>query len=183
MIFKDQVRKDYHDWLVRLTGDWCADYGQFDSLLNYLYSREFVYTIDRDENRAADGIDFRLRFTYENSEYTTRDVYLYLTEPCNMLEMLAALACRCEDSIMDDPDIGDRSGVWFYTMLTNLHLNKMDDIFFDEMYVENVITDFLDHKYAKNGDGGLFVVNNDNVDMRTNEIWYQMNWFLSENFS
>lgn len=37
----------------------------------------------------------------------------------------------------------------------------------------------MEREYERNGEGGLFTVNNGR-DMRTTEIWYQMNYYLSE---
>ena len=55
----------------------------------------------------------------------------------------------------------------------------MDDIRFDERYVDEVIDIFLNREYAENGEGGLFTVNG-YEDMRTVEIWYQMCWYLAD---
>ena len=41
--------------------------------------------------------------------------------------MMIALAIRCEEHIMDDPDAGDRTGQWFWSMLVSLGLGSMDE--------------------------------------------------------
>lgn len=179
---RNQIQDDYRNWLIGLTCTWCSNYGSYQQLMQYLYSREFIPIYPNDGNRAQDGVDMRFRFVemQKGLKYTYHDVYNYMPDRCNMLEMMAALAQRCEDHIMGDPDIGDRSGVWFYNMIVNMHLSDMTDDNFDVLTVERAITRVIEHSYARNGDGGLFSVKNPNIDMRTAEIWYQMNWYLGE---
>lgn len=179
-----KVRDDYYNWLVDLTCGWCERYsegaGDYSALMDYLYARQFTWVIPKDENRASDGFEMRYRFVEQSGEYTYRDVYLYLTHQCNVLEMMAALAIRCEEHIMGDPSIGDNTGFWFWQMIANLHLDQQDDLYFDEGYVETVITDMLERRYQRNGDGGLFRVDDPAKDMTSVEIWCQLCWYLRE---
>lgn len=79
---------------------------------------------------------------------------------------------------MDDPDVGDRTGQWFWGMIKNLGLGSMTDARFDEEYVESVIERFLNREYEPDGRGGLFRIRNCTEDLRNVEIWYQMCWYL-----
>lgn len=142
----------------------------------YLHYTEFRYSIPNDGNRAEDGVYLRYRFALENGY---DDIFKYLDGPCRVLEMLVALANRCEEHIMDDPDIGDRTGQWFWTMIRNLDLDSMTDENFDIDYVEEKVSIFLDRRYASNGEGGLFILDDCRYDLRTVEIWYQMCWYLN----
>lgn len=65
-------------------------------------------------------------------------------------------------------------------MLTSLGLGSMTDARFNRSYVDAVLERFLDHNYQRNGEGGLFTINNSRFDMRFTEIWYQMNCYLNE---
>lgn len=177
---KSKIRDDYFNWLVDLTCNWCSKYGNFTELMTYLYSRQFTYFIANDANRASDGTEIRFRFVEQHPDYTYRDVYLYLTHPCNVLEMMAALASRCEDHIMGDPSIENRTGVWFWEMITNMHLDHMTDDNFNEYFVEDAVSNMMDHNYRKNGDGGLFRISDRTKDMRKVELWCQLSWYLSE---
>lgn len=179
---KNQIRNDYANWLISLAYKWCCNYGSFKKLMEYLYFHDFTSLYANDGNRIQDGIEMRFRFieACDNPDYTYHDVYKYLTHNCNILEVMIALARRCEDHIMGDPDAGDQSGVWFWGMIRNMHLDHMTDENYSEMEVEQRVNDMLSHNYKKNGDGGLFSVRNPNIDMRQAEIWYQMNWHLGE---
>lgn len=174
MEYSDRVRNEYFEWMFDLVcGKRFSEYTSFRKLLTQLHSTEFIFSIPRDINRAKDGADLRRRFAL----YTGLDD-LYLDEPCSVLEMMVALSIRCEESIMDDPNIGDRTGQWFWGMINNLGLSGMPDERYDRRYVEGVLSRFLNRRYEPNGRGGLFTVNNSDRDLRKIEIWVQMCWYL-----
>lgn len=167
--------KTYFKWMCQLV---CNERYfkrlSYQRLLIYLDSIDFMVIVPMDDNRAKDGIDLRYRFEYE----TGVPIYDLRNKPCSVLEMMIALAIRCEEHIMDDDNIGDRTGQWFWNMIVNLGLGSMSDAQFDKKYVDNVVLNFLNRDYAPNGKGGLFTINNCRYDLRTVEIWYQMCWYL-----
>jgi hypothetical protein len=149
----------------------------YRKLLTYLHDTEFIFTISKDENRAQDGIDLRYRFVLLNE---TEDLLKYLGGPCSVLEMMIALAIRIEEDTMDDPAYGDRTGQWFWGMITTLGIGAMTDDRFDKEYVSEVITRFLNRDYDPDGKGGLFRLRHCNRDLRDVEIWHQMCWYIDE---
>lgn len=176
-----ELNELYFDWMYELVCvDEYARVPKYRKLLRYLHGVEFVYILPMDGNRAEDGISFRYRFGYECG-YEDAMVAAYLdTEPCSVLEMMMALAMRCEEHIMENPEVGNRMGVWFWNMIVSLGLGHMDDSNFDERYAEKVVSRFLDRKYDRNGKGGLFTVENIDKNMRSIDIWYQMCWYLND---
>lgn len=177
MTRKDKIENDYFEWIYDLMcGRRYAKDISYRKLLSHLHSVEFTYTIQRDSNRAADGIELRYRFSLSKNH---KDWYLYLDGPCSVLEMMVALAIRCEEGIMDDPSVGDRTGQWFWGMITSLGLGSMLDERYDRRYVDYIIQRFLNREYKPNGEGGLFTIRNTKRDMRTVEIWYQLNEYIN----
>lgn len=175
---RDDVLNEYFDWMCQLVSDkqYIGD-RSYRKLLSKLHNIPFTYTIDMDGNRAADGIDLRYRFGYERN-YEDYIIASFLDDkPCSVLEMIVALALRCE-TIMEDPDYGDRTGEWFWGMIESLGLKSMDDTGFNRDYVDDVIDIFLSRDYGRDGRGGLFTIKHPKRDLRTVEIWYQMNWYL-----
>jgi hypothetical protein len=169
------MRREYYEWIKKLVH---SD-GRYNKLLEYLYSTDFYYTIPMDYNRAEDGLDLRYRFCYINGyDYKLIDEVLKVKQ-CSILEMMVALAVRCEEDIMATPN-DDRTSLWFWTMIDSLGLSGMDDFSFDDMYVDGIIDDFLARRYLPNGHGGLFTLHNCPHDLRDVEIHYQMCWFLEE---
>ena len=178
---RDELNNEYFDWMYQLVCNEKYFKGlSHRKLLSHLHNVDFTYTIAMDGNRAEDGIDLRYRFGYERG-YAGPIIASYLDDrACSVLEMLVALTIRCEEHIMDDPDVGNRTGQWFWNMIVNLGLGRMNDIQFLKTYVDGVISKFLDRGYERNGAGGLFVLKHCNRDMRSIEIWYQMCWYLDE---
>ena len=170
------IRDDYFGWLYYMMCE--KRYGSisYRKLLRCLHDIEFKWLIDLDSNRAEDGIDLRYRYSYYNGLDTVPEC---LDGPCSVLEMIVALAIRCEDDIMENSEIGNRTGQWFWSMITNLGLGGMNDDRFDEEEVRDTIDRFLDRKYASNGRGGLFTIRNCDVNLRDVEIWTQMCWYLN----
>ena len=175
MPYKDEVNLKYFEWMMDiLCRGRYANNISFRKLLLKLHHTEFRYSIPRDENRADDGIRLRYRFACSSDD---KDSARYLTGPCSVLEMMLALAIRCE-IIMEDPLVGNRTGQWFWGMIRSLGLGTMIDSRFDEEYVEAAIDRFLDHEYEPNGKGGLFTIKDCKDDLRTAEIFYQLCWYL-----
>jgi hypothetical protein len=165
-------KQEYFEWLCGIVGvEKDFGYVSFEKLVAYLHTIPFTYCIPRDSNRAEDGISLRYRFEYETGLYVDDD------SPCSVFEMMVALAIKCEES-MDEPTIGDRTGQWFWRMLSNLGLGFMSDDIFDSSYIDKVISRFLNREYEPDGRGGLFTIRNCEYDLRDVEIWYQFCWYL-----
>lgn len=178
---KDYIINQYFEWMYGLVCDKKnSKNNNYRKLLCYLHSRDFDYIIALDSNRAGDGIELRYRFG-DIFNYPQAVIADALDDrPCSVFEMMVALAHRCEESIMDDPDIGDRTGDWFWSMINNLRLHRLTDDNFDKRFADYTIDKFLKREYCSDGTGGLFTVTNRNEDMRNVEIWYQMMWHLDE---
>lgn len=173
---REKIQSEYFDWMYNLVNG----KPHFQLLLHRLNDTPFTYIIPMDGNRAEDGVELRYRFGYEVG-YDDRIIASYLDDrDCSVLEMMVALALRCEEHIMDDPDFGDRTGRWFWDMINSLGLSNMTDSRFNIYYVDEVINIFLDRHYDRDGKGGLFTVKNSSRDLRSVEIWYQMSWYLGD---
>lgn len=182
-MFQIEISDKYFKWLYYIA---CGDEEQMGRRLSYwklfkfLHSIEFTYSIDLDENRAQDGIDFRYRFGHEHGYSRTQIAVELDNAPCSVLEMMVALAFRVEEQIMTDEAYGDRTGQWFWNMINSLGLGSMNDNEFNERYCYFIISKFLDRNYSPNGRGGLFVIENCDEDLRDVEIWTQCMWYLNE---
>ena len=177
---RNDIQSAYFKWMCDLVSDDEYKTPSYKKLLSYLNEVEFIYILPMDGNRMYDGIDLRYRFGRECG-YSDPEVATYLDDrPCSVLEMMVALAKRCEDDIMDDPDVGNRVGQWFWNMIVNLGLGPMHNRNFDEDYVDDVMYIFLNREYSPNGEGGLFEIEDCDKDLRNVEIWYQMCMYLDK---
>ena len=176
MTMRDLIRDEYFEWMLDIVqADKYSNDISFRMLLEYLHATPFRYSIDMDDNRADDGVKLRRRFALESAKFDVRE---YLTGPCSVLELMIALAIRCEETITYDTTKGDRTGQWFWNMVTNLGLGSMTDARFDLGYVEEVVERFLDREYEPDGRGGLFRIRNCPYDLRDVHIWRQMCWYI-----
>lgn len=176
------VEKLYFNWMCGSVDNLESKYNKLLDLLNDI---EFSYILPLDENRCLDGLHMRYRY-YLNEGLSKKGIQEKIkNKPCSVLEMFVALSKRCDEEILYDYRIGSRQNVWFWTMLNNMHLTKYDDDNFDREAVLHILTNFINRTYDKNGTNGCpFITNDPTVDMRSIEIWYQLNkWIVEFNVS
>lgn len=163
--------------------------GMYDHtiLFDILYSTEFTWIVPFDENRAEEGINLRFIFQQsrgvEYDEDSMMDGY-----PCSVLEMLIGLARSMEDTILYDPELGDRIDVWFWLMLRNLGLDFFSDNHIRRSSSQNaaigeihrILEVFLTRRYDRNGVGGIFPLNRPSRDQREVELWQQANQYAMD---
>ena len=176
-------QQDYVNWLIEIISD-DEHYGYYE-LLNYLMSIDFRWSVPMDENRAEDGI--HLRLVYEDLTGTPLpdgDVQA----PCKVLEMMVALSVRGAEDILWNGDT-NWAPIIFWTMIANLGLLEYKDGLWSDhssLEIERIINDFLDRNYDENGVGGLFLPVHNFVPnpkkWKKIEIWYQMAYWINDNF-
>lgn len=178
---REEVRADYFAWLYDVAcGNRYAEEISFRKLLSYLHNVDFTWVIPLDENRAEDGMSLRYRFArLQPHEDLVCSVADMLIGPCSILEMMVALAIRCEEDIMDDTAYGDRTRQWFWNMIVSLGLGSMTDDRFDKKAADTIIRRFLRREYEPNGQGGLFTIRRCVDDLRNVEIYTQLCWYLN----
>ena len=165
----------YLDWLTEIVCD-KIQMLSYQKLFSYLYDRPFYWSVDHDKNRAADGYSLRRTYEVETGHICEKD------DAASVLEVFIGLAMRCESELMYEPDEGNRTEEWFWIMLENLELDEMYDNRFDYDLVEEIVDSFLDRTYERDGFGGPFYVPGAKINMRKTELWYQLNYYLQENF-
>ena len=176
-----EIEDRYLEWLKQ---EAMGQDRSYDSLLNFLYDKPYIYTLRMDENRAEDGVELRYIFGSQNGiDYEDISSGLDSGRDCSMLEMMVGLARRCENQIMVDMEEGAQPERWFYIMLTNLGLKSLTDDQFDSEKADYITDRFLAHQYSYNGDGSLFSVCHPRHDMRKTDLWYQAMWYFTENYS
>ena len=177
--FEDNIRNDYFEWLYKNACRGKAhDNVSYRKLLMLMHSIDFDFYMRDDLSRFNDGVNLRYRY---GNRIGREDIMDILDEPCSVLEMILALAIRCEDEIMANVQYGDRTTQWFWNMMKNLGLSYMTDERFDKDTAVRIIYDFMERRYQPNGRGGLFYMPNRNEDLTEVEIWTQLLWYL-DNF-
>lgn len=165
---------EYYNWLCNLVG---PDY--YSNLFALLYQHLFCSDMELDRGRAEEGIDLRYIFKEKtNGQYKTPK------GPCKFLEMMVALAIRCENQIMQDDRYPDRTKDWFHAMIENLGLSEATDSNWSyrwQKYADEQIrrVNDRDYRHTKKRNGCLWPLDHD--DPSKYDIWIQMNKWLVEN--
>jgi len=164
---------DYFQWLCEKVE--CPESMDYSLLLKDLHSIVFEVHVERDSNRALDGVN--LRHEYMDEENLSD--YLYLDDrQCSVLEMMIAM---CVDFAIYT--VGIHYGppaYWFWQMVKNLGLDTMTDDNYCREYVEQQINQMVDRRYKRNGEGGMFPMRYPHGDQRKTELWYQMTQWFAE---
>ena len=173
-----RIEQDYFEWIYGIVcNDRFSEDNSYRMILEHLNEIELIYLIQKDDNRAKDGVKLRYRYGYFTHNYGIEDDIL---GPCSVLEMMVALAIRCEETIMCNTKLGDRTGQWFWSMVNNLELGSMTDRNYDQEYVDQCAHRLLYREYDADGRGGLFTVRNCEYDLRKMEIWSQLMRYISD---
>lgn len=181
-----ELRSSYFDWMSGLLTVDNPIINDYRNLMWHLYGIDFRWSLDMDSNRCNDAYELKERFLQgiSYSRKISQNVKnRFLSDECSVLEVMVALAVRCEDHIMHNSEYGDRTGKWFYIMISNLGLKDYDDALRIPNWSDDIdskIDNFLDRTYAPDGRGGLFWIKDCTADLRTIDIWYQMNWYLTK---
>lgn len=167
---------EYFEWLCsKIATKRINIYGK---LLRFLFEIPFIPIMPMDENRAADGEYLRYIFAEEKGYHQAEVAYYIDGDKCTILEMMVALADKIE-GIMSDID-SDRTYLWFWDMIKSLSLTPYTNDYFDEDEVEYILDRFNNKQYDSSGHGGLFTVPDYDGDLRSLEIWDQMQLYLQD---
>lgn len=181
-IMRSDVYQDYFQWLCEMVHIDQEDRSYW-ILAKDLHQHPFYSLIPHDENRASDGLELREDYLH----MINYPKYVSIDGECTVFEMLVALARRMDfetSDPYDKDDYHDRTAYWFWEMMDNLGLIVFSDdcyVEYDGMAnVERIIDRFLERRYSRSGDGGLFPLYRGRGDQRNVEIWYQMSAYLME---
>lgn len=178
----DDIWEAYGSWLIQHVGLKKRGYSK---LFQRLHNTHFYYTHPMDSNRSVDGMCLRDVFLDEVDLH--KNLISFPTSSmgdCSVLEMLVALAIRCDNEYIGDPK-NPRPDQFFWQMCENLGLDRFKNAGFSkkkEAELDDILQNWMYRKHGSDGVGGLFPVKNPKNNHREIEIWKQMMEFLSENY-
>lgn len=169
----------YYNWLVGTVAT-ATEHDSYRSLFGMLMDIDFCSPVPHDENRLADGLGLREQFA---DLFSCNSLFWrgYISCDSSVLEVLIAIAIRWDGELLASNET-QRYHDWFWEMMENLGLDRMDDLNFDEDEAERIIYTFLDRDYDANGRGGLFPMKSPPSDMRKTELAYQLDWYITEKY-
>lgn len=142
-------------------------------LLRVLFTKEFTWSIPKDENRSEDGKELRIEFMRDLRLDEVDDDWMNLG--CSMLELLVGLAIRlCWEA-------EGETHYWFWRLMENLGLHQYsDNKRLPKTKIEAVLDCVIFRTYKPSGEGGLFPLRHAEIDQRQVELWYQLNAYVLE---
>jgi hypothetical protein len=148
----------------------------FWKLLKQLYTTEFVWLVDHDDNRLEDGRDLRLEFVRETGEHDIDRSWVELG--CSFLELMVGLSRK----FAFEADSGEPH-YWFWHLMENIGLHEYSDAWkiFPHAEVEEIVERVIHRLYEPDGSGGFFPLRNPPNDQRRVELWYQLGYYVIEN--
>lgn len=139
-------------------------------LLRQLFSIEFVWFVPNDDNRAEDGRELRCEWSAETGVDPDP---AWLSLGCSFLEMLIGLSRRL--AFETDGD----APYWFWHLIGNMGLLGFNDRSnYPKQDVEDRTSAVIWRTYDRNGNGGLFPLQETKKDQRRVELWYQLSEYL-----
>lgn len=181
-----RIESIYYPWLLKRVADERLT-DRYSKLFKVLY--ETRVNLERmnpyDTERCRDGQTLRYLFERAMASYLTgisgREYIEFEDNPCNMLELLVGIASRMEDTIMGSDIQGDRTGQWFWSMMTNLGIGYMSNDKFNVNEYNRCMRMFMTYKYDNEGKGCLFRSSKYTMSqMAEKDIWYQMQAYIND---
>lgn len=159
------------------------EFSKYNALIHTLVKIPFTYIHPMDENRLVDGLSLRKEYEHvTEADLSLEPNYL---EQVSVFEVIAALAIRCENAIMRDVTIGDRTKVWFFEMLQNLDILKWDFEHLQYEYTDDIcqkVNRWMKREIEKDGTGGLFPLKHPHTNQKNEQLWNQMMAYCRENW-
>ena len=140
---------------------------EYMDIFRIMYTKEFVWLIANDDNRAEDGKSLRYEFLETNDIQADAD---WLDLGCSFLEMLIALSRRLAF------ETGTPYKEWFWHIVRGLGITEVP-----VSDVEEILDGVIWRTYSPDGTGGLFPLRHPDQDQTHVELWYQMSAYLLEN--
>lgn len=184
------IRDEYFLWLYNL-----INYRRRQSYLKLcrmLHTIPFTWFVPNDDNRGADGLALRDEFVEERGlDESHTEVAYFLKGDCTFFEVLVGLARRMEFTMYDLNPNKDKTARWFMELIRNLGFDIYDDSTsddsrlkeMDETKIAVTVDTVLSRQYDFFGRGSLFPLKKRPPhDMNRVELWYQMMYYLEENY-
>lgn len=174
-----RIKDRYIEWIFSVIRTKYIDPKKYTFLLKTLYDTEFIYYDDMDRNRSCDGLALRYRFGAEKNiceNVISKEFDIF---PCSVLEMMIALSIRAFESTTNSFPYPIKPNDMFWMMIDNMNLIDQTNDMFNINYVQSSINFMMSKSYGIDGKGGLFYIPNTKHDMRTSDIWYQMQWWAT----
>lgn len=179
------LTETYFDWLRQ---DCFTDHNErkvYEGVLRELHDIPFFWTMWSDENRAGDALAFRqsdfLGFQQDLDSLNQQWLAAWATATPSVLEVLLGMARRFSFFYEGVP------AYYFGHMFRNMGYDRFPGRVLSHSgraHIRAITDDWMSRQFKSDGHGSPFPVIHalDVVDMRTIDIWAQMNAYSAEHF-
>lgn len=171
------VEWEYLQWLGMIAGIGNSSNPNYTYglLAEQLYRKEFVWSVENDDNRAENSLYLRNTFRKEFGGAP-------IVGPPSMYEVMISLA---EKLAFDMSEESEDIAYWFNILLVNSGLIEFNDERYTEDFatasaVDNIVRRIIFRKYNPDGSGGLFPLERPPEDQRGVELWFQLASYVLE---
>lgn len=182
-----ELNETYFRWLCADAFTDAQEAATFEGVARELHDIPFYWTMWLDENRAGDALSFRQSdfLSFYNQEALLNMDQLWLgqwaTASPSVFEVLLGIARRWSFYYENPPNyyfgiMFSNLGLFIYPGDSLLTVAKED--------IRNKMDTWMNRQFRSNGIGSPFPVHRalDIIDMRTLDIWGQMNAYSAEHF-
>lgn len=165
----EQIEFEYYDWLCGQVSIPRRNRNGYNDLFLITHNTEFVWIVDKDDNRVGDAQDLR-------REFLDGRAYIW-QHGISVFEVLIALSRRMASN-SDEHNPAE----WAWKFIENLHLNKSTDPLEGRKLdkVNKILEDLIWRQYETDGNGGFFPLVDAQQDQTKMEIWDQMQLYSIE---
>lgn len=167
----DRAERAYYEWLTDMLPGWR---GSHSRLLRQLFETPFRCTMETDSNRLGDGMELRSRFCWDCGYSADVRNELKARRECGVLEVMIAMAMRCEEEFMTLYTEDELIERWVGWMIRSMEIDRFDDEMYDPDAVEAALQAMMRRDYSPDGRGSLFYVPGFRGDLRQIDLWEQM---------
>lgn len=172
-----ELKEAYLRWLEPQLKDEHGPSKSFWELLNLMFETPFGWlsTVPMDENRAVDGTDLRVEYSYIHRPRPSAN-QLDMLGVCSFLEVLIALSRKMAFVA------GGNAPGWSWQLLGNLEMQRLSDPLtpLKARKAHEIMDRVIERTYGEDGVGGFFPLAWPEEDQRKVELWYQLNSFIEE---
>lgn len=176
------IPEAYVDWIrYDILKNKIYDPYRYEKLIYTLLGIKFIPYDEMDKNRIADARDLRDRFARVRhlDDKLVGAALIRFGE--SVLEVMVALSLRIYEETTSGFPIPITPNEIFWQMIESMHLEDQVDPDYDEKKVIFTIERMMIRDIKQNGDGGLFTISKDSkYDMRKADVWYQAQWWATE---
>lgn len=165
-------RLTYDEWVLQESGMLDDAHVKYSMLYFQLLETPFEVKHPMDQNRVKGGLNIRTQYVHATGIFED----MIRNGPCTVLEMMLGLAGHMV--LFREKT----ESYWIWEMIDNLGLSLYSNDNYDPLAVHCILYRWMSREFEPDGKGSPFPIDIPTHDMRKEEVWVQMNAYLTEKY-